>query len=181
MEMINSNPEQGRVAYSHTGETLVVGLSGPWHLSGNVPSAGSLSQELDRHPAKRIAFETSSLSHWDSGLITFLVQTSEICRTRGLVDDREGLPRGLRRMLELAEAVPEKKGTRAEVKKVSFFTRVGNTSIGYGSSVGEFLEFLGELTRAFGKFIRGKARYRTVDLLEAIQQCGVECGRASSV
>jgi phospholipid/cholesterol/gamma-HCH transport system permease protein len=36
----------------------------------------------------------------------------------------------------------------------------------------DFLAFLGELTQAFGKFLRRKARYRTIDLLEAIEQCG---------
>ncbi len=174
MESLEPGREQGQLAFSHAGETLVVGLSGPWHLRHDVPSAGRLSQELDRFPAKRLSFETSSLSHWDSGLITFLVQTSEICRSRGIVDDREGLPHGLRRMVELAEAVPEKKGARAELKQVSFFTRVGNTSLGYGLSIGEFLDFLGQLTIAFGKFVRGKARYRTIDFLEAIQQCGVD-------
>jgi phospholipid/cholesterol/gamma-HCH transport system permease protein len=55
---------------------------------------------------------------------------------------------------------------------VSFFERVGNVTIGYGLSVGEFSSFLGELTLAFAKFLRGKARYRRIDLLEVIQECG---------
>ena len=83
------------------------------------------------------------------------------CRARGIAEDRGGLPAGLRRLLELAEAVPEKKGARSEAARVSFFTRVGNATLGYGLSVNEFLSFLGELTLAFGKFFRGKARYRT--------------------
>jgi phospholipid/cholesterol/gamma-HCH transport system permease protein len=83
------------------------------------------------------------------------------------------LPAGLKRLLELAEAVPEKKGTRSGAAKVAFFERVGNVTIGYGLSISEFMAFLGELTIAFGKFVRGKARYRTVDLLEVMQDCGV--------
>jgi phospholipid/cholesterol/gamma-HCH transport system permease protein len=106
-------------------------------------------------------------------LIAFLVQTSEICRERGIADDRKGLPEGLRRLLELAEAVPEKEGTRDESAKDALFARIGNITIGYGLSIEEFLNFLGELTLAFGKFLWGRARFRTVDLLEAIQQCGV--------
>src|SRR5260221_3174976 len=114
MESVQPSPEQGKVAFSHTGETLVVGLSGPWHLRADVPSANGLVRELDNFPAKRLSFETASLSRWDTGLITFLVQTDEICRTRGIVSDREGLPPGLRRMLELAEAVPAEKSARSE-------------------------------------------------------------------
>jgi phospholipid/cholesterol/gamma-HCH transport system permease protein len=151
----------------------VVHLSGPWHLQRDLPPISLLLAELGSRPAtRRIAYETAQLTHWDSGLISFLTNTAEICRTRGIAEDRAGLPAGLRRLLELAEAVPEKKGARSEASRLSFFTRVGNVTIGYGLSVGEFLAFLGDLTLAFAKFVRGKARYRKIDLLEVIQECG---------
>ncbi|MGH7931846.1 MAG: MlaE family ABC transporter permease [Candidatus Binataceae bacterium] len=173
MDPVESRREQGRVIFRRADEVLVVGLAGPWHLARDVPSAGLVTQEFNTGPPpKRLSFETTQLTQWDSGLISFLVETSEICRTRGIVDDREGLPRGLKRLLELAEAVPEKQGARVHALRASFFARVGNVSIGYGLSVGEFLAFLGDLTLAFGKFFRGQARYRKIDLLEAIQECG---------
>ncbi len=76
-------------------------------------------------------------------------------------------------MLELAEAVPEKKGTQAEeAKRDSFFARVGKTTIGLEGSATEFITFVGQLTGAFSSLVRGKALYRTVDLIEVIQQCG---------
>lgn len=151
----------------------MIKLSGPWHLTRNVPSAAILRRELESAAMlEKVSFDTSGLTNWDSGLIAFLVQTSEACRARGINQDRKGLPEGLRRLLELAEAVPEKKGTRSEVAKAPFFQRVGNMTLGYGLSIGEFMNFLGELTVAFGKFVRRKARYRTVDLIEAIQDCG---------
>lgn len=131
------------------------------------------SHEIESPDAlKTVSFDTSGLTHWDSGLIAFLVQTSATCRARRIEQDRRGLPDGLRRLLELAEAVPEKKGTRSEAGKAPFFQRVGNFTIGYGLSVGDFMEFLGELTVAFGKLVRGKARFRRIDLIEVIQECG---------
>jgi phospholipid/cholesterol/gamma-HCH transport system permease protein len=170
---VNRSIEQGRVVFRRADETLIVGLLGPWHLGKDVPSANLLTKELNIPPApKKLSFESSQLSRWDSGLIAFLVQTSEICRAFGVVDNREGLPIGLRRLLELAEAVPEKKGARSDDPKTSLFARIGNATIGSGQPVVDFLAFLGELTRAFGKFLRRKARYRTIDLLEAIEQCG---------
>jgi phospholipid/cholesterol/gamma-HCH transport system permease protein len=173
VNLVESRRAQGRVIFRRADDTLIVSLSGPWHLGKDLPSANLLTQELSTAPPpKRLSFETSQLSQWDSGLIAFLVQTSEICRARGVVDEREGLPLGLKRLLELAEAVPEKKGARSDTVKTSFFAQIGNASIGYGLSVGEFLAFLGELTSAFGKLLRRKARFRTIDLLEAIQQCG---------
>jgi phospholipid/cholesterol/gamma-HCH transport system permease protein len=165
---------QGAVSVTRAADSnLLIKLSGPWHLTRNVPSAAILRQELESPSAlKTVSFDTSGLTHWDSGLIAFLVQTSATCRARHIEQDRRGLPDGLRRLLELAKAVPEKKGTRSEAGKASFFQRVGNFTIGYGLSVGDFMEFLGELTVAFGKLVRGKARFRRVDLVEVIQECG---------
>jgi phospholipid/cholesterol/gamma-HCH transport system permease protein len=165
--------EQGRVSFHRSGDTLVVGLSGPWHLAQDIPSAALLSHEITaNHPPKRLSFDTTQLTRWDSGLVAFLVEAYELCRQHSIVDDPSGLPNGLKRLLELAEAVPEKKGARGETAKVSFFTRVGNASLGFGSSLGEFVSFVGDLTLAFGRLMRRQARYRTVDFLEAIEQCG---------
>jgi phospholipid/cholesterol/gamma-HCH transport system permease protein len=166
--------DQGQISFDRNSDsTLVVHLSGPWHLQRNLPPISLLLSELGSRPeTKRLAYETAELTHWDSGLISFLTNAAEICRARGITEDRGGLPAGLRRLLELAEAVPEKKGARSEAARVSFFTRVGNATLGYGLSVNEFLSFLGEVTLAFGKFFRGKARYRKIDLMEVIQECG---------
>jgi phospholipid/cholesterol/gamma-HCH transport system permease protein len=174
MNEANSNTEQGTVSVARAGDsTLLIKLSGPWHLTRDVPSAAIFRRELESAAMlKTVSFDASGLTNWDSGLIAFLVQTSEACRARNIKQDRQGLPEGLRRLLELAEAVPEKKGARSEVVKAPFFQRIGNLTLGYGLSVGEFMNFLGELTVAFGKFVRGKARYRKVDLVEIIQECG---------
>jgi phospholipid/cholesterol/gamma-HCH transport system permease protein len=166
--------DQGQISFDRNSDsTLVAHLSGPWHLQRDLPPISLLLSELGSRPeTRRLAYETAELTHWDSGLISFLTNAAEICRARGIAEDRGGLPAGLRRLLELAEAVPEKKGARSEAARVSFFTRVGNATLGYGLSVNEFLSFLGEVTLAFGKFFRGKARYRKIDLMEVIQECG---------
>jgi phospholipid/cholesterol/gamma-HCH transport system permease protein len=86
--------------------------------------------------------------------------------------DRTGLPAGVRRLLELAEAVPEKKGARKEEARAPFLERVGNSAVGVGLSLTEMLRFLGEMTVTFFCLFRMKARFRTVDLLLLIQQSG---------
>jgi phospholipid/cholesterol/gamma-HCH transport system permease protein len=174
MKVDEARSQQGKLSLDRSSDgSLIVHFTGPWHIGRDIPSATLLIHELDAGAPKRISFDTAGLTGWDSGLLAFLTQTSETCRTRGIVVDREGLPVGLRRLLELAEAVPEKKGTRSGAAKVSVFERIGNVTIGYGLSIGEFMSFLGELTLAFGKFLRGKARFRRVDLVEVIQDCGV--------
>lgn len=174
MDQVEVQSEQGVVSLSRGKDaSLLISVSGRWRLARDVPSIATLRRALEAPPMpKAVAFDTSSLTSWDSGLISFLVQTSEFCRERGIDQNRDGLPNGLRRLVELAEAVPEKKGARSETAKTSFFEHIGMMTLGYRLSINEFLGFVGELTVAFGKLIRGKARYRREDLIEVIQECG---------
>jgi len=173
MEATGNTHEQGKVILKRGDATLVVQLAGAWHLQQDIPPASLVIGELEASAAaKRLTYDASRLTNWDSGLISFIVQTSAFCRGHGIDQDRAGLPEGLRRLVELAEAVPEKKGARSQTAKVSFFARVGNASIGYGTSVGEFMDFLGQMAITLLNLARGKARFRRIDFLEAIQECG---------
>ncbi len=174
---MNSAPSQigqNRLSVERVGDsTLVVRFSGPWILGKEMPSTALLTRALDAGATpKSLSFETEGLTHWDSGLLAFLTEASQLCRERGIAADRSRLPVGLRRLLDLAEAVPETKGTQPQPKRVSFFARVGNATLSAEASAEEFLTFVGRLTVALGNFVRGKARYRTVDLVEVIQQSG---------
>jgi phospholipid/cholesterol/gamma-HCH transport system permease protein len=157
MSAVPQKIEQGRIAFERSNDaTLVAHLLGPWHLQRDLPPISLLTAELGSRPStRRLTYEAAALTHWDSGLIAFLTNAAEICRARDITEDRTGLPEGLKRLLELAEAVPEKKGARSETPRVSFFTRVGNATISYGLSLSEFLGFLGELTVALGDLFRG--------------------------
>ena len=155
--------------------TLRVRFSGTWRLRRGLPTAALLERELKSSGNVRgITFDADELAFWDSSVLTFLVEVSELCRRRGVHMDRTGLPAGVRRLLDLAEAVPEKKGARKETAETPFLERLGNTAIGYGTSLGEILKFLGEITLTFGRLFRMKARFRAIDLLLLIQQCGAQ-------
>jgi phospholipid/cholesterol/gamma-HCH transport system permease protein len=155
--------------------TLRVRFSGTWRLRRGLPTAALVERELKSSGNVRgITFDADDLAFWDSSVLTFLVEVSELCRRRGVHMDRTGLPAGVRRLLDLAEAVPEKKGARKDAVETPFLERLGNTAIGYGTSLGEILKFLGEITLTFGRLFRMKARFRAVDLLLLIQQCGAQ-------
>ena len=155
--------------------TLRVRFSGTWRLRRGLPTAALVERELKSSGNVRgITFDADELAFWDSSVLTFLVEVSELCRNRGVHMDRTGLPAGVRRLLDLAEAVPEKKGARKQAVETPVLERLGNTAIGYGTSLGEMLRFLGEMTLTFGRLFRMKARFRAVDLLLLIQQCGAQ-------
>jgi len=167
---------EGGLSFMQTGDaSLEVKLAGAWRLRGGLPSASLLQRELESAPqVKNVAFDTKELKSWDSSVLAFLVDVSALCRQRGIQMDTAGLPSGLHRLLDLAEAVPEKKGARKEEAATSFLERVGNTAIGAGDSMGEMLKFLGEMSITFVQLLRMKARFRAVDLFLLIQQCGAQ-------
>ena len=156
------------------GATLVVRLSGDWLLRERLPEVELVEQEISGTDAKTVAFETSSMTSWDSGALVFLTKVSEICRERSISEDRAGLPAGIRRLLALAEAVPERAGSRAAGDDDAFLARIGDATISVTTEAGGMLRFLGEVTIALGKFLIGTARYRATDLFLHIQQAGVE-------
>lgn len=154
-------------------DTLLVRLSGVWRLHRNMPSPALIRRELESAgKARRVVFEASGLGHWDSALVAFLLQVDELCKRQGIAVDRGGLPAGVRRMLELAEAVPERQGARARLLSPGFVERVGLATISAAEGVGEFFSFLGEVTIAFGRLFVGKARVQGSDMVAMMETCG---------
>ena len=126
MNLVEGKRDQGRALIERGSDsTLVMRLVGPWHLRSDVPSATLFMRELSSDPLpEQLAYDTAQLTEWDSGLVAFLTQIGEFCHSHGIVENREGLPAGLRRLLGLAEAVPEKKGARGADDRGSRFSPV---------------------------------------------------------
>jgi phospholipid/cholesterol/gamma-HCH transport system permease protein len=161
------------VTVTRSADTLTLHLSGEWSMRHKGAATARTLSSLDAPPKpRRIAFESSDLGEWDTSLLTFLERVLDLCRTRKIEVDRSGLPHGVQRLLDLAEAVPEKKDARTAESRESFLTRVGTMSVDLWRSFDEFLDFFGRVTIAFGRLFRGKARFRTSDLMIEIQSCG---------
>ena len=171
-----------KVSLQRDGDQLVVGLAGTWQISAHLPGTTAVEAALESPPAPTgIEFDSAGIEGWDSSVLTFLMGVEDAADERSIPVDHAGLPDGVRRLVELARAVPER-GTRTEEPKGSPLARVGGVGLKvYDAAVGE-LEFLGEVARAFGAFVRGKARYRKSDLRLLIQQAGADAlGIASLV
>jgi len=157
------------------GDTLVVRLSGGWNLRTALPSPGDVEKELSSGPGiRKVAFDTGALGGWDSGLLTFLLQVFEKCAAAGVAVEREALPPGVRRLLDLATAVPERKGARREADRVPFLPRVGEAAGRSWKSNRDTVTFIGDVAVAALRMVRGKAQYRRSDLLQIIQECGAQ-------
>ncbi len=166
----------GEIAFSRPSEnTLLVSLAGDWTIGGDIPSVDEVNKQVDSDlPLQVLTFDTQDLGRWDSGLITFLLKVFDQCSQRQIDADRTGLPDGVRRLLDLAAAVPEKKDARKVALDEPFLVQVGKASMDMARQVTGLTTFLGEATIAFGRFLVGKAKFRRTDLWLTIQQCGAD-------
>jgi phospholipid/cholesterol/gamma-HCH transport system permease protein len=157
------------------GSTLVVRITGDWATGNPLPSAGEVERELSSGPGvRRVAFNAAALGKWDSGLLTFLLKVFDRCSAAGIAMEKSGLPPGIVRLLDLATAVPERKGARREAKRDPFLARVGAAAEKAWKSNRDTVTFVGDVAVAVLRMFRGKARFRRSDLLEIVQECGAQ-------
>lgn len=153
--------------------SLIIHLVGSWRMHHGLPSLGRVLHEVNQTKPRSIGFETSRLGAWDSGLLTFVARTTELGRSRNIPVALDGLPEGLVRLVELAEAVPEKKDARVKAQSAPLLQRVGTATINYAEGSEDFLAFLGGVVIAIGRMFKGQARFRNSDLMMEIQDAGV--------
>lgn len=148
-------------------------LSGDWLIGGRYPSFSDLQAGFAALSGVHgLNFETRGLASWDSGFLTFLLRLLEYCKQAHIEVALDGLPPGAQKLLHLATAVPERQGARRSSAAEPFLTRVGKETMAAWRAMGEMSGFLGEACIAFGRLLRGKARFRLVDLALIIQECG---------
>lgn len=168
-------PAVGEVTVDHAGDgSLLIRLSGGWHLDEGLPSTALVEQALSGSVTTRIGFDAAELTAWDSGILTFLVVVSKLGEERGVDVDPSGLPEGLQRLLALAQAVPEKGDARADQEDRDLIERIGEKALQHHHRFWNDVEFLGQAATALGQALRGKARFRRSDLALLIQQNGFE-------
>src|SRR5262249_5022570 len=114
----------------------------------------------------------TDLTGWDSRFVAFINKCIAFCRDRNLDLRTDGLPQGVRRLLRLANAVPEKKDARHSAPQLGFLQNLGERSFNIWDGAKGLSVFLGENALAFVKLLRGRAQFRWSDTLLVMQQCG---------
>lgn len=154
-------------------ETLVLQLGGSWRMQQGLPDLPDFGKLLaSGGGVTRIVFDTQDLRAWDSSLLTFLLRVMEVGTRERLEIVQDGLPEGVVKLLALALAVPEMKDARKVEKRAPLLERIGMKTIESVSSAGEMISFLGETSLAFARLLTGRARFRRVDLVMFVRECG---------
>jgi phospholipid/cholesterol/gamma-HCH transport system permease protein len=153
--------------------TLRVRLSGPWTVHDEMPAGQELIplvQSLSRGGS--VVLEDGGIERWDSLLIAFVRTLSLVAVDRGASVETSALPEGASKLIQLAAAVPPQDQERP-AEDDALTARVGSVAMGFWETASDAAEFLGEVVEAFGTLLRGKARFRRVDLMHALETAGV--------
>ncbi len=152
-------------------QALEIALSGGWRLDQHLPSPAVLTAEMTAD-YRRLCFNTRALEDWDSGLLTFLAGLFKEAEGRGLAVDSRGLPPGVRRLLDLAMAVPEHKIAHRQGNRPGMVAQLGSATIHFCQGLPAMLHFLGEIVLAFIHLCLGRSRFQMGDLWLEVEEVG---------
>ncbi|HEX3717159.1 MAG TPA: ABC transporter permease [Verrucomicrobiae bacterium] len=153
--------------------TLVIKLSGNASEGNNPLSIGIVRDAFDQAAEVRLlSFESIGVTAWDSRFVAFIRKCSELCRKRNVEFRDDGLPQGVRRLLRLAQAVPERTDARPQAVKAHLLQKLGESVIQGMQGATELFTFLGENLAALANLIRGRTQFRWSDAFLVIQECG---------
>lgn len=153
---------------------IALRLAGDWRFADPLPADGPLLERLDQAGPGQLRLEDAGLGRWDSALIAFLVKLARRADQAGLALDSSRLPAGMQRLLRLALAVPEQTTERRRVLGIPILTRIGCLTIELHRTWWDAVSFIGEVTLALLRALRGRRRFRGVDLVVQLEQCGAQ-------
>jgi phospholipid/cholesterol/gamma-HCH transport system permease protein len=157
-----------KIELQHTnGDESILALSGAFMLSGPRPP-----QDLPVEGAKRVRLVDGGITAWDSQLLVALKRWREQVAAEGGELDVSGLPSGALRLLGLAAVVPARPGSRREGRKAPWLIRIGEGAMAVHGGFWSCMTFLGELVFALGRFVCGRARFRTEEFRAIVHECG---------
>jgi phospholipid/cholesterol/gamma-HCH transport system permease protein len=157
-----------------TPKTLLIKISGDWHISEGLVSESEVTRELAGHPdIVQINFSVTQELKWDCGLIAFLLKLIKDCEPKKIQVAREGLPKEAQKLLTLALKESEKNILPRKAHK-PFFEETGEKVLQAGEGLGQALGFLGDIAVSFGRLIAGKTYFRRDDFMLLVKRCGVD-------
>jgi len=129
--------------------TMRLVLSGSWCLQDRLPSVESVIHQFSSDPGiERITFSSDGITRWDTALLVFLSKLNRSCQENQLQVISDGLPAGIRKLLDLAASSPATKDTARSGEKENLLSHIGNTTLDIIASAPDALRFLGAALKA---------------------------------
>ena len=151
---------------------LVVELAGDWLDRAHLPDVSAVTKELAGGAVRALEFEAKELGRWDSALMVLILAIHDACAKASIEFRTQTLPTGLARLIVLAQAVPEKTDAVRKEGSPTFLERVGESGVAAWTGGRAILSFLGEILVSLLKLVRGRAQFRSRDLVEVVEASG---------
>lgn len=169
-----SQPDSDQAAVRpvfHDGATTLH-ITGQWQLEVDTPEVEPVWKKIQTHKTDKVIINTEDLKEWDSSILIFLIALINHCKNEKISLRTDTLPDGIQQLLTLAAAVPAQKDVKTTITAQSFPDRVGEEMINFIKSTTEMISFIGETTLAFGRLLRGKAKFRPFDFKLFLMETG---------
>lgn len=155
------------------GGELEIRFSGSWNQSVDLPDTQFIFDQIQSGlTVNTVVLTAESLREWDSRLPTYVLQIIRHCRKISVEPDCTRLPDGLRQLLILAEAVPERSGARRSGSKERVLEQIGRQALTAWKDLGALVRFSGEISQALLAFSVNRARFRRIDWMIALEAAG---------
>jgi phospholipid/cholesterol/gamma-HCH transport system permease protein len=154
-------------------DACLVRFTGSWRLRDHLPRAADVLRTSGSvSGVRRLAFDTTRLGAWDTGLLTFIRHLLDESERAGIEVDRTGLPVDVEKLLELAAAVPTRLVAREPVL-LSWLWRAGTAVIATATAGIGVLGFTGEACAAFAGLFTGRVKIRWPQFALLLYEIGV--------
>lgn len=157
----------------HLLDLLLIRPSGNYCELNEAPEMRIVREALDKSDGvKSLSFDSTALTGWDSRFVGFIRNCAELCRTRNIEFRDDGLPESTRRLVRLAQAVPQRGDSRHVGVKAPFLQSTGDRVIQAFDDARAMFTFLGENLIALVNLLRRRAQFRWADAFHLMQECG---------
>ena len=154
-------------------EVFEINFFGNWTTGSPAYGVEELLLSLADYPKiKKLTFSTKKLDDWDSFFMTQLILIIDFAKNKKITVDIQSLPKGIQGLLALAYSVKERDGARKQKKKISLIELIGRSLLNAKVELKNLVTFLGDLIQSAFSLIKGTGRFRFVDLMTYIQDCG---------
>jgi phospholipid/cholesterol/gamma-HCH transport system permease protein len=155
------------------GSELVIELAGDFTLES--PAAGR-EKALDAltKTVKKCTVEAGGLGKWDTAVVAVVLDIHAQCRKNNITVNMRNMPDGVKRLIALATAVPAHTATRRRGRRLSLYERVGQQTLTALQAMRAGLAFSKDCAGSWGRYMKGKAVMRPIDLWLALEECGAK-------
>jgi phospholipid/cholesterol/gamma-HCH transport system permease protein len=143
-------------------------FSGHWLLDQACPSIGLLQASLLKLGPSKLQLTLNEDFQWDSLFMSRLYQCQQFCQAQGIKLDVSQLPASALQLLKVSTAVAPVESR--EVEGANIFN-VARLKLAMNEFI-DFTRFIGDVTIALGRLIKGQANTRWEDFFYFVQQGG---------